>query len=302
MKNIGLLNGIILRGIGGFYYVETSNGIIECKPRGIFRKNKFKPVAGDYCHISVGEDGKGTIEKVDERKNFLLRPPVANVDTLYFVVSVTEPLPNFPVLDKLIAIAEYKEIEPVIVVTKNDLVGDVNSVADEIYSIYTKAGFDVYLIDYDNLSTVDAIKSTMAGKLSAFCGNSGVGKSTLLNAIDPRLDINTSEISQKLGRGRHTTRDVFLYPLKSGGYIADTPGFSTIEVGRFDVILKDQVQYCFREFKDYLGKCKFIDCLHTVENGCAILEAVQNGEISKQRHKDYVAMVEDAKKINEWEL
>lgn len=298
-----LLKGIILRGIGGFYYVETAKGIIECKPRGIFRKNKLKPVAGDVCYISLenAQNQNGTIEKIEERKNFLLRPPVANVDCIYFVVSIKEPAPNLTILDRLIAIAEFKDIEPVIVITKNDL-SDDNDVADEIYGIYSRAGFDVYVIDYDNLSSVNALKSSMAGKLSIFCGNSGVGKSTLLNAIDHRLDITTSEISQKLGRGRHTTRDVFLYPLDAGGYIADTPGFSTIEVGRFDVILKDQVQYCFREFDKYLGKCQFIDCLHTVEKGCAILNALEKGEISYERHKNYVAMVEEAKKINEWEL
>lgn len=300
-KDDKLLNGIILRGIGGFYYVETPKGIIECRPRGIFRKNKVKPVAGDRCEISLSDENKGTIETIKERKNFLIRPPIANIDTLYFVVSVKEPSPNLAILDQLIVIAEYKGVVPVIVITKNDLVND-NDIADKIYSIYSDAGFDVYTIDYNDKTSINLLKENMSGKLSAFCGNTGVGKSTLLNAIDPRLDVDTSEISQKLGRGRHTTRDVFLYSLDKGGYIADTPGFSTIEVNRFDVILKDKIQYCFREFDEYIGKCKFIDCLHTVEKGCAILDAVENGKISIERHRNYTSMVEEAKKINEWEL
>lgn len=282
------MQGRIIKSLGGFYYVETSENIYETKARGIFRKDNFKPVAGDICDISIMEDGKGVIEKIYERKNYMLRPAIANIDILYMVVSTQEPIPNYLVLDKMITIAEYKNIDPMIVITKTDM-GDYSQIQD----IYSKSGFRTFLVDYDNLDSVNNIRKSMIGKLSAFCGNSGVGKSTLLNAIDGRLDIKTSHISQKLGRGRHTTRDVCLYPIEEGGYIADTPGFSSVELSRFENISSDQLKYCFREFSEYDNKCKFMDCNHLVEKGCAIIDAVERGSITKSRHNSYKALFQE---------
>ena len=289
-------DGLILKGIGGFYYVEAAGAIYECKARGIFRSQDIKPVAGDRVTFSLGDDGKGIIEDILPRKNFLVRPPIANIDTLFFIVSTTEPLPNTFILDKLIAIAEYKDIAQAIVITKVDL----ERFAD-LYEIYTNAGFAVLVADYDDASSIERIRKICGSGINAFCGNSGVGKSTLLNAIDAGLNQETGEISKKLGRGKHTTRSVELFKLKNGGYIADSPGFSSLELNRFEIILKDQLQFCFREFADYIDKCKYTGCSHTSEKGCAVLDAVNSGAIPASRHESYVKMYEDAKNIKEWE-
>ncbi len=289
------LTGLILKGIGGFYYVETAGMVYECKARGILRKEDIRPVAGDRVRITVGDGQTGVIDEVLPRKNFLVRPPVANADTLFLIVSTTEPVPNTLVLDKLIAIAEYKEIAQVIVITKIDLKQFAS-----LYEVYVKAGFEVLIADYDNPESIEAIRRRCKNGLNIFCGNSGVGKSTLLNAIDPQLTLKTGDISQKLGRGRHTTRSVDLYRLPESGYIADSPGFSSLETAQLDIIFKDKLQYCFREFADYIDHCKFKDCSHTTEKGCAVLKAVQDGLIPFSRHESYKMMYEEAKGIKEW--
>lgn len=226
-----------------------------------------------------------------------MRPPLANLDQLVLVVSIADPAPNAFVLDKLIAIAEYQEIEPIIVITKCDL-DDPHNFAD----IYRKAGFAVFETESLEHKGIEAVMEMLKGKTNAFCGNSGVGKSTLLNAIDPRLSLDTGDISQKLGRGRHTTRHVELFELPNGGFVADTPGFSAVDLEKFQTILKDELAYCFREMREYEGQCRFTGCSHTKETGCAVLEAVKNGEISKSRHQSYVNLYEIAKNIKEWEL
>jgi ribosome biogenesis GTPase len=199
-------------------------------------------------------------------------------------------------LDKFIAIAEYKKIEPVIVITKTDLAD-----CENIMSIYSKIGIKVIAVDYSDKSTIESVKELLKGKISAFTGNSGAGKSTLLNAIDENLAIPTGEISEKLGRGRHTTRHAELYKI-GGGYIADTPGFSTFETNKYDIIFKEDLAACFREFAEYSDDCKFKDCSHTCEKGCAVIAAKNDGEISESRHSSYCEMYEEAKKIKEWEL
>ena len=200
-------------------------------------------------------------------------------------------------LDQLIAIAEYQDIEPVIVITKCD-VADPSDFA----KIYTDAGFTVCLTRTLEHQGIEQVMQVLQGKTSAFCGNSGAGKSTLLNAIDPRLALSTGDISQKLGRGRHTTRHVELFELPQGGYVADTPGFSAVDLEKFQVILKDELAGCFREMRPYEGKCRFTGCSHTKEKGCAVLEAVQEGKIAPSRHQSYVALYEQAKNIKEWEI
>ena len=285
--------GLIIKSIGGLYTVESPDGIYECVARGIFRKEGRSPCVGDTVTFS---DEK-VIKDIMPRRNHIIRPPLANMDQLIFVVSVCEPSPNLLLLDKFIAIAEYKNIKPVVVITKVDL-----DRSDNICSVYTRVGIDVVIIDYTDDSTVQKLKSMLAGKISAFTGNSGVGKSTLLNAIDSTLGIKTGEISKKLGRGRHTTRESRLYKLEGGGYIADTPGFSTFETNKYDIIKKEELSACFTEFSDFSGNCRFSDCSHTCEKGCAVIQAVKDGIIPESRHESYCQMYEEAKAIKDWEL
>ncbi len=285
--------------MGGFYYVKTTQALFECRARGKFRKIEQTPLVGDEVEISPTEEGKGYVTRILPRRNFLVRPPLANIDRLILVTSIDEPAPNTLVLDKLIAIAEHKEIDPAVVITKADLQKDQAVVFADIYR---GCGFDVFVVSNETGEGVDQVRAYLQGKLSAFCGNSGVGKSSLLNRIDERLQLETAHISQKLGRGRHTTRHVELYELPEGGYIADTPGFSSVDLERCEVILKDQLQYCFREFEEYIPQCKFTGCSHTCEKGCAVIRAVKEGKIPISRHENYRALYEDAKNIKEWEL
>ena len=296
MKNI---QGLIVKALGGFYYVKTTQALFECRARGKFRKIEQTPLVGDEVEISPTEEGKGYVTRILPRRNFLVRPPLANIDRLILVTSIDEPAPNTLVLDKLIAIAEHKEIDPAVVITKADLQKDQAVVFADIYR---GCGFDVFVVSNETGEGVDQVRAYLQGKLSAFCGNSGVGKSSLLNRIDERLQLETAHISQKLGRGRHTTRHVELYELPKGGYIADTPGFSSVDLERCEVILKDQLQYCFREFEEYIPQCKFTGCSHTCEKGCAVIRAVKEGKIPISRHENYRALYEDAKNIKEWEL
>lgn len=286
-----------MKATGGFYYVQCGDALIECRARGLFRKNGISPLVGDWVAIEPAGEGKGYVTEIIGRRNSLVRPPLANLDQLFLVVSVADPYPNLLVLDKLIAIAEHKQIEPMLVITKTDL-GDWKALAET----YEKAGFRVFCTGLDNDADLDALRQAMAGKISGFCGNSGVGKSSLLNRIDERLQLSTAQISQKLGRGRHTTRHVQLYPVADGGCIADTPGFSSMDLERYEIILKDQLQHCFREFEPYLDGCRFTGCSHTKEKGCAVLQAVEEGAIAKSRHESYLALYEDAKNIKEWEV
>lgn len=284
--------GIIIKCLGGLYTVESPDGIYECKARGVFRSKGVSLYTGDNVLFS-----DGVITEVLERKNCIIRPPLANLDMLVFVVSTCDPSPNYLLLDKFIAIAEFKNIEPVIVITKIDIED-----CENIERTYKSIGIKVYKADYSTPETIEEIRSALAGKISAFTGNSGAGKSTLLNAIDPTLNIPTAEISKKLGRGRHTTRHAELYRLSDGGYIADTPGFSTFETNKYDIIRKEELACCFREFRQYTDNCRFSDCSHTCEKGCAVLEALDRGEIIKTRHSSYCEMYNEAKLIKEWEL
>lgn len=291
------MQGRILKATGGFYYVLSDAVLYECRARGLFRKNGVSPLVGDWVEIEETGEEKGYVTRILDRKNSLIRPPLANLDQLFLVVSVADPQPNLLVLDKLIAIAEHKKIELFLIVTKTDL-GEWETLA----ALYEKAGFQVFCTGLDQDSDLAMLRRSMEGKISAFCGNSGVGKSSLLNRIDSRLDLSTAQISQKLGRGRHTTRHVQLYPVSGGGYIADTPGFSSMDLERYEVILKEQLQYCFREFGPHLNQCRFTGCSHTKEKGCAVLAAMKEGEIASSRHDSYCTLYEAAKNIKEWEL
>lgn len=284
---------MIIKSVRGLYTVVSPDGIMkEYSARGVLRKKGQEPYVGDYVLLD-----NDVISEVLPRKNEIIRPPLANLDQLCFVVSMCEPQPNLRLLDKFIAVSAYKHIQPLLLLTKIDL-----SSYEEIYQLYHSIHVPILIVDYQKPETLEAVRLAFKDKISALTGNSGAGKSTLLNALDSNLAIPTGEISQKLGRGKHTTRHAQLYPLKEGGYIADTPGFSTFDTMRYAVIRKEELADCFVEFTDYQKHCKFHDCSHTCEKGCAVLEAVKNHIIPKSRHESYCAMYDEAKQIKEWEL
>lgn len=296
-NNEKTFNGLIIKGIGGFYYVKTTEDVFECKAKGRFRKEKITPLSGDKVKITVRENQENTIDEIFERKNKLQRPPVANVDKLLLIVSTKFPSPNTLVIDKMTAIAEKNGIEPVIVVTKTDI-----EPADKVMEIYRKTGYRVYSFSsIEGSDDLEKIKAEFKDCLTVLTGSSGVGKSTLLNAIDETLELPTAEISTKLGRGRHTTRQAEVFDL-CGGRVVDTAGFSSLDIINNDVILKEDLRKYFKEFEEYLGECKFVSCTHTKDKGCKIVEMVNAGEISESRHDSYKAMYEDAKQIKSWEV
>ncbi|MBQ9861126.1 MAG: ribosome small subunit-dependent GTPase A [Clostridia bacterium] len=296
MMAVAQQSGLILQSIGGFYYVETADAVYECKARGAFRKEGVTPLSGDRVTITAQADGTGILQEILPRRNALVRPPVANLDCLAIVASVTEPKPNLQLLDKLIAIAEDAAIEPIVVITKSDL-----DETEALETVYRTAGFPVFVVTNTDAASAAALTAFLQGKITAFTGNSGVGKSSLLNLIDPALCRETGEISKKLGRGRHTTRSVVLLPLSGGGYLADTPGFSALDIERTQPIDKDALFNCFREFEPYFGKCRFTGCSHVHEPDCAIQKAVEAGEIALSRYESYVALYSEAKERKPWE-
>lgn len=291
------IDGIIIKGIGGFYYVEAADGIIyECKARGVFRKEKITPLAGDKVEISVDENNKNSIDKIYERRNMFKRPPIANVDKLVIVSSVCDPRPNLLIIDRLTAVAVYKNVEPIIVFTKNDLQS-----ADEYIEIYKNAGFKTFAVSNETGEGIGEVKAVIENGVCVFTGNSGVGKSSLINRMYPDFALETGEISKKLGRGRHTTRHVELLKINNG-YIADTPGFSSLDFETNDLIKKDELAFCFPEFSDYIDSCKFSTCAHVNDKGCRLIEAVNNGDVMRSRHESYVTMYNEVKDIKDWQL
>ncbi len=292
------MTGLITKAISGFYYCRCGDTVYECRARGVFRNEEITPLVGDRAVFEPEEDGRGFVTGILERKNQFRRPPIANLDKLLIVAAVRQPVPSPLVIDKLTTVCEYKEIEPVIVITKTDL-GD----GSELEEIYRKAGFTV--ISLSNLETEDfaPVRECLRGCVTAFAGNTGVGKSSLLNNVCPRLQLETADISRKLGRGRHTTRHVELFYIEElSGYVADTPGFGTMDMAQYELIRKDQLQYCFREFEPYLNQCQFTGCSHTAEKGCRIRQALEDGEISRSRYESYLALYEEARQLKDWEL
>lgn len=287
--------GRILKCVGGFYTVEAAGVLYECRARGAFRNSGVSPVAGDTAVIEVLPDGTGSLTGIGERRNCLVRPPVANLDLLAVVASVAEPNPSTLVIDKMVAIAEMNRIEPIVVISKADLLDTA-----WLESIYRRAGLDVFSVSARSGEGVASLRKRLFGKLSAFTGNSGVGKSSILNAIDSRFSQQTGEISRKLGRGRHTTRSAELHPLSGGGYVVDTAGFSSVDLERTQRIYKEDLPYCFREFVPLLGSCRYTSCTHTVETGCAVIAAVERGEIATERHESYRAIYQEIKDLRIW--
>ncbi len=268
---------------------------MKCAARGIFRLDGISPCAGDNVRVEITDNSEPVIAEIFERKNYLVRPPLANLDGIIFVNSCTQPSPNRFVLDKLVAIADSKGIEPMIVFTKTDLKD-----AGELPEIYSSIGIPVCIVN--NISGVggEAVMNFISGRVTALIGNSGVGKSSLMNLLFPSLSLETAHISKKLGRGRHTTRQVEMYKL-AGGYIADTPGFSTVDTGRYCRIPKGELDNAFREFADYSNQCSFSDCAHIKEKDCAVKAAAETGKIFPSRYESYLRMYEEASAINDWE-
>ena len=288
--------GRILRSISGFYDVRTPEGIITCRARGIFRKTGQTPLTGDMVQISV-EKGKGMVEKILPRKNSFVRPAVANIDALVVFAANVNPVTEPFLIDRVAAIAGDQEVPVILCVNKCDL-----DPAVDLTRIYRNAGFSVICASAETGEGVEALRTAIAGKLVAFTGNSGVGKSSILNRLAPELCLATGEVSEKLGRGRHTTRHVELYKLGEDTYVADTPGFSSFDTDQMDVILKENLQYAFPDFGKYIGECQFRDCSHRKEPGCAVTAAVGEGRIEKSRYESYLKLYEKASQIKEWEL
>lgn len=270
--------------------------IVKCAARGIFRNKGISPAAGDLVRVEGEENTEPVIAEIRERRNFMVRPPLANLDVIVFVNSTAQPSVNRFILDKLVAIADSKEISPAVVFTKIDL-----EAAGELPDVYRAIGIPVCTVDNLTGEGADGVRALIAGKTAAFIGNSGVGKSSLLNVLYPELELDTSHISKKLGRGRHTTRQVELYK-KDGGYIADTPGFSTVDTERYVRIPKEELAGAFREFREMSDECRFANCAHVKETGCAVRAAVEAGKIARSRYDSYLRMFEEAGAVNDWEV
>jgi len=288
--------GRILRSISGFYDVQTQDGLINCRARGILRKEGNSPLTGDLVQITV-ERGKGMVESILPRKNSFIRPAVANVDALVVFAANVNPITEPFLIDRVAAIAGDQEVPVYLCVNKCDL-----DPALDLVRIYEKAGFPVICTSAETGEGVETLRQLLKGKLTAFTGNSGVGKSSILNRLCPELALPTGEVSEKLGRGRHTTRHVELYALGEDTYVADTPGFSSFDTDQMDVILKENLQYAFPDFGKYIGQCRFDDCSHRKEPGCAVRAALEAGGIEPSRYDSYLRLYEKASQINLWEL
>ena len=288
--------GRILRSVSGFYDVQTDMGIITCRGRGHLRRGAEIPLTGDMVEITV-EHGKGMIEKILPRRNRFIRPAVANMDALVVFASNVNPITEPFLIDRVAAIAGDQEVAVHICINKCDL-----DPATDLVKIYRHAGFPVIQASTVTGEGVEKLRQLIAGKFTAFTGNTGVGKSSMLNALCPELSLATGEVSEKLGRGRHTTRHVELYKLSDDTYVADTPGFASFDTDQMDVMLKENLQYAFQDFKPYLGNCQFHDCSHRAEPDCAIRAAVEAGEIERSRYDSYLRLYEKSSQVKLWEL
>ncbi len=287
--------GTIVKSLSGFYDVETDGDVVTCKGRGRLRKEGQTPLVGDRVEISL-DGGRGMVETILPRKNQFLRPPVANLDLLVILAANVNPVTDPFLIDRVAAIAKYQDVEVLVCVNKTDL-----DPGTRLIRIYRNVGFPVIAASAATGAGVEELRRAVAGKIVAFTGNSGVGKSSLLNCLAPELAIKTDQVSEKLGRGRHTTRHVQLYRLPGGTYIADTPGFSSFDTERMDLVVKERLQDTFSDFAPYLGQCQFHDCAHRKEPGCRVREAVEAGLIEPSRYASYLRMYEHAMTIKPWE-
>ena len=296
MQEMNRKTGRILRSLSGFYDVQTPEGIISCRGRGHLRRGAEIPLTGDMVEITV-ERGKGMVEKILPRKNCFVRPAVANVDMLVVFAANVNPVTEPYLIDRVAAIAGDQEVQVVICINKCDLDPGL-----DLTRVYRNAGFTVFQTSAETGDGVQQLGEILRGKLVAFTGNSGVGKSSVLNRLCPQLNLATGEVSEKLGRGRHTTRHVELYQLDADTYIADTPGFSSFDTDQMEVILKENLQYAFPDFAPHIGACQFRDCTHRKEPGCAIRAALDAEQLEPTRYDSYLKLYEKASQIKTWEL
>ncbi len=282
--------GKIIKALSGFYYVQADKDIYQCRGRGVFRKRGLTPLVGDVVDFDISGNMEGYIQSIEPRKNELIRPPVANIEQAVIVVSLKEPDFSAMLLDKFLVVMEAKSIEPLIFISKEDLANEkeIENILP-IIDVYREIGYHVEIFSSMKMEELNSIEKHLEGKVSVFAGQSGVGKSSLVNALIPGLELKTMEISESLGRGKHTTRHVELIPYRNG-LIADTPGFSSLD---FAEIALDQLPECFPEFVRLSDKCKFRGCNHINEPKCAVKEAVENNEIYKERYQHYLQFFED---------
>ena len=287
--------GTIIRALSGFYDVDTGAEVVRCRARGRFRKDKIAPLVGD-CVVFQGSGSEGYLQEILPRKNSFVRPAVANVDALVMLAAQVNPVTEPFLIDRVAAIAAVQQVEPVLVLNKCDL-----DPADGLYAIYRDTGMTVLRVSARTGQGVEQLRHALRGKLAAFTGNSGVGKSSLLNALYPEAGMATGEVSEKLGRGRHTTRHIELFALPDGTRIMDTPGFSSFDTDQMELGTPERLALAFPEFGPYLGKCRFDDCAHVKEKGCAVLKALRAGKIQPSHHASYVRLYEKTKEIKAWE-
>ena len=288
--------GRIVRSLSGFYDVQTPEGTVTCRARGILRKAGNSPLTGDMVEITV-EKGRGMVEKILPRKNHFIRPAVANVDALVVFAANVNPVTEPFLIDRVAAIAGDQNVPVYLCVNKCDL-----DPAVDLVRVYEHAGFPVICTSAQTGEGVEALRALLEGKLTALTGNSGVGKSSILNRLAPGLQLETGEVSEKLGRGRHTTRHVELYRLGEDTYVADTPGFSSFDTDQMELILKENLQYAFPDFGSFLGKCRFDDCSHRKEPDCAVRAAVEAGDIEASRYESYLRLYEKVSQVKAWEI
>lgn len=290
------MEGTIIKALSGFYYVSSEEQVYECKARGKFRLDGTSPLVGDKVSFAIDTNGKGFIDKVFDRKNSFIRPAVANIDALVFVAANTNPVTDPFLIDRVSVIAEEADCDLIVCINKTDI-----DPADELYAIYTSAGFETLRTSTVTGEGIPELKAALKGKICAFTGNSGVGKSSILNSIVPEFNIEVAAVSNKLGRGKHTTRHVELYDIGDDTFIADTPGFASFDIEMMQTIDKRELQHDFRDFKMYIGNCLFNDCAHLKEPGCAVTEALQIGDIMPSRYQSYKRLYELSAQNNFWE-
>ncbi|MGM9541807.1 MAG: ribosome small subunit-dependent GTPase A [Candidatus Limivicinus sp.] len=292
-----MADGVISKALSGFYYVSSDDGLLECKARGRFRLDGTSPLVGDRVQCSLDQHGKGRIDKVEPRRNWFIRPAVANIDAMVFVAANTNPVTDPFLVDRVSVIAADADCQLILCVNKADI-----DPGDELYNTFTAAGFPVVRTSAETGQGMEELRAAIDGKICAFTGNSGVGKSSILNKLLPGAAIPTGEVSEKLGRGKHTTRHVELYSLGGGTYVADTPGFASFDVEMMNPIPKEQLQYDFIDFEPYLGRCRFNDCAHLKEPGCAVTQALDQGKLMPSRYRSYVRLYELSAQHKSWEI
>ena len=288
--------GLIVKALSGFYYVKTEDETVACRARGKFRLDGVSPLVGDYVSFDMTADGKGFVQSIEPRKNLFIRPAVANVDYLVLMCANVNPVTDPFLVDRVAVIAEHAGCGCIICINKCDL-----DPGDELFEIFSSTGYPVIRTSAVTGEGVEELKELIRGKTVAFAGNSGVGKSSLLNVIAPGYNVSVGEVSEALGRGRHTTRHVELFDAGEGTMIADTPGFASFDLTQMKPIKKQELQHDFPEFRPFIGSCRFLDCAHLKEPGCAVLEAVEEGTINLSRHKSYQRLYEISAQDKEWE-